>query len=238
MAEGTVYRDARTSPPVKVSYPQSLFKPQYFPGKPQNEQTGRYSVVVMIDKNNKDEMAFMKQLYADLDSVLKEKWPDEANRPRVPLAGHDRSVFKDGDKACNNQGIPRKENNPEYAGHWIFTAATTTKPPVVDRSKNPILDANELWGGCRCHVSVNAYSFVQPQNKGVTLGLNGVQKWADGEERFGGGRPAVDDMFEAGSEGDPANYGDNPFGGNPFDGKPKNDPFTGASAVPEDGGPF
>lgn len=221
MAEGTVFRAARTSPPVRVSYPQ-IFTPKTF----QAGQTPRFSIVLMIDKTNKEQMDFMKGLYKDATEVLNEKWPDPNTRPRIPLTGHDSSLFKDGDIACNKQGIPLKEKNPEYAGHYIIRAGTTTKPVVVNRSRAPISDANEVYGGCWCNVNINTYSFNQQQNKGVTIGLNGVQKWKD-DESFGSGRPAVDEMFDAGTENDPANYGDNPFSG-------MGDPFAGAGVQQKD----
>lgn len=46
----------------------------------------------------------------------------------------------------------------------------------------------------------------------MTFGLNGVQFWDDGD-RIGGGRPALNNMFEAdaGGQNDPANY--DAFGG-------------------------
>ena len=76
-----------------------------------------------------------------------------------------------------------------------------------------ILDANEIYGGCYCKVNMNVYTFEQPLNKGVTIGLNGIQKWADGEA-LGGGRPPLDEMFDVAASGsdNPANYGD-PFSG-------------------------
>lgn len=221
MPRGTVSKEARTSPPVRVSYPQ-VFTPKTF----RAGQTARFSIVIMVAKSDSDQVNWMKQLYKDAQEALLEKWPNEVERPRIPLTGHDSSLFKDGDSAINKQGIPLVEKNPEYAGHYILRASTTQKPFVVDRRRTPITDQNEVYGGCFCLVNVNIYTFEQPENKGVTLGLNGLQKWEDGDA-FGGGRPAIDEMFDVYDDGsnDPANYsdafgpapgGDDPLGlGNP-----------------------
>jgi hypothetical protein len=205
MAEGNVSKEPRTSPPVRISYPQ-IFTPKTFKAG----DTPRFGLVFMIDKKSKEQMDFMKQLHKDASEALVEKWPDEAKRPRIPLVGHDKSLFKDGDTACNNSGIPLIETNAEYAGHYIVRAGSTSKPGIANRAMQEIIDFNEIYGGCWCKVNVNAYTFVQPQNKGVTLGINGVQKWTDGES-FGAGRPPLDEMFtpDSGAD-DPANY-PNPF---------------------------
>lgn len=204
----SIAQDSRTSPVMRISYPQ-VFTPKAF----QAGQTPRYGVVILIDKKDKEQMAFMRLLHADAAAVLAVKWPNPETRPRIPLTGHDKSVFKDGDTALNNQGIPVKERNPEYTGHYFVRAGSTQKPIVVDRNRNEIRDPNEIYGGCYCKVNVNAYTFDQALNKGVTLGLNGIQKIRDGEA-FGGGKPPLDEMFEAEAGGaeDAANYAD-PFAG-------------------------
>ena len=198
---GTISKPARTSPLLRVSYPQ-VFVPKTFAAG----DVPRYSIVLMIDKTNKEQMEFMKQLHQDASKALVEKWPDESTRPRIPLTGHDNSLFKDGDAACNKQGIPLREKNEEYIGHYIIRAGTTTKPMLVNKGRQEILDTNEIYGGCYCKVNVNIYTFERPENKGVTCGLNGLQKMDDGES-FGGGRPSVDTMFTAeGGADDSANY--------------------------------
>ena len=208
MASNNVSKPARTTPAVRVSYP-TLFNPRAF----QAGATPKYGIALMFEKSNKEHMDFLKQLHGDMKAALEEKWPDESKRPRIALMGDTRSPIKDGDKTVNNQGIPIAEANPEYEGHWIIRANTATRPIVVDRNKAEILDANEIYGGCMCKVNLNVYTYDMSANKGVTVGLNGVQKWADGES-FGGGRPSADSMFEAaGGADDAANYGDvDPFG--------------------------
>jgi len=225
MASNNVSKPARTTPSVRVSYP-TLFTPRAF--QPGNDP--KYGIVMMFEKTNKEHMAFLKLMHQDCELAMGEKWPKAETRPRVALIGDTRSPIKDGDKTLNNNGIPLCENNPEYAGHFIIRANTSSRPVVVDRNKAEILDSNEVYGGCFCKVNLNCYTFDMSANKGVTFGLNGVQKWSDGES-FGGGRPGLDEMFEASAGQDnPENYaaGNDPFAG------------TAPSVIPEvvGGNPF
>lgn len=204
MASTSVAKEPRTSPPLRISYP-TVFVPKPF----QAGQTPRFGVAVMINKKDKVQMDFLRVLHKDATDVMAEKWPNPETRPRIPLTGHDKSLFKDGDTALNNQGIPIREKNPEYVGHYIIRANSTQQPVLVDKGRQEIVDSREIYGGCYCKVNMNVYAYDQPSN-GVTIGLNGLQKWADGES-FGSGRPPVDEMFDAETgANDPANY-DNPF---------------------------
>ncbi|MDA8113552.1 MAG: DUF2815 family protein [Acidithiobacillus sp.] len=217
MGNENVSKPARTSPPLRVSYTQSLFTPKTF----QQGQKPAYSMTAMIDKNVPEQMAWLKQLYKDAEEALAEKWPDPAKRPRIPLIGETNSLFKDGDKTTDKQGVPLKEKNPEYAGHYILRMSSKVKPFVVDRNRQEILTADEVYGGCFCKVNCNVYTYEMELNKGITCGINGVQKWAEGE-RFGGGRPSLESMFDAAPPVAGA------AGGDPFAGAPtpvEEDPF-------------
>ena len=218
MAGKNVGAPHRTSPPVRVSFP-TIFTPKPF----QAGDTPKYSIVVMLDKADKDHMAFVKQIHADLKYCLETQWPKEADRPRVPLVGETYSPIKDGDKTKNKNGIPLVEKNAEYANHYIIRAATANKPVCVDKNMSEILDTNVIYGGCYCKINLNAYAYASGSG-GVTFGLNGVQFTADGDS-FGGGRPPTSEMFDDAGADDPSNYG-------------SDDPFAGTSNVQEEDTPF
>ena len=133
-------REARRSPKARVSYTQGMFTPKAF----KEGDTPKYGVTLMIDKTNKEQMAFLTLLHQDLVECLNEQWPDELTRPRSPLFGGTRSPIKDGDATVNSQGIPLAEKNPEYAGHWIIRVGNTFKPAVVDRNRMEITDQNRV----------------------------------------------------------------------------------------------
>ena len=193
--------NAITTPPVRVSYTNAVFTPRAItPGA-----DPKYSIVLLFDKSNKEQMACLKALHAAAQAAHDEKWPDKTKAPRIPIIGHDKSCIKDADKNADGQGVPLAEKNPEYAGHYIIRAGSKSRPVVVDQNRQELLDKEAVYGGCWCKVNINPYAYSGTENKGVTFGLNGVQFWKDGE-RFGSGRPRVEDMFEAAGSDDPANY--------------------------------
>ena len=202
MAKTRVTKDARTTPAIRVSFPQQLFTPKSIKGG-----EPKYGVALMFDKSDTAHMDFMKGIHADMQAALAEYWPDESARPRNALIGETLSPIKDGDVTVNKKGIPLKEKNPEYAGHYIIRVNSSDRPVVVDKNRQEIIDSKVVYGGCFCKVNINAYTYDGELSQGVTIGLNGVQKWADGES-FGAGRPAIDSMFEAapGGSDDEANY--------------------------------
>jgi hypothetical protein len=188
-----------TTPPVRVSFPQIFVPKAIADGEP------RYSIALMFDKNNPEHKECLKQLRAEAQTALEEKWPDPAKRPRIPIVGDTLSCIKDGDTTKNKQGVPLCEKSQAYAGHFIISAASKQKPAVVDRRMQEVLDKSIVYGGCYCKVNINAYAFDVKSNAGVTFGLNGVQVWKDGDPF--GNRPRTIDMFSA-DEGqdDPSNY--------------------------------
>jgi hypothetical protein len=199
--------ESRTTPEVVVTFPKVL--------KPESYQGGKAarSVRILFDKNNTGHMAFLKLFAADMNKVMADEWPDANDRPRIPVTGHDKSPIKDGDKNCNQQGIPFKEKYPELAGHYFLNASKyvndknpTAYIPVVDKNKADILDASEIYSGCICCVNINAYARTRQDNPGISVGLNGIQKRKDGERIGGSGGPSVDDMFESTGAADPLNY--------------------------------
>ena len=58
----------------------------------------------------------------------------------------------------------------------------------------PILDSTQLYSGVWARVSINAFAFNTQGNKGVSFGLNHVQKVRDGD--YLGGRSKAEDDFE------------------------------------------
>ena len=78
----------------------------------------------------------------------------------------------------------------------MFTASSKQRPNVVDLNLQPILNATEIYSGMYANVGVTFFAYNAPQNKGIGVGLENVQKVADGEP-LGGGRAAVEDDFQA-----------------------------------------
>lgn len=91
-----------------------------------------------------------------------------------------------------------KPEDEAYAGCYYVNANCKTKPGVVDKDCNPILDQDEIYSGCYGRASVTFYPFEVGGNKGIACGLNNVQKLKDGEPLGGRNSADVDfaDAFE------------------------------------------
>lgn len=145
------------------------------------DQDPKFSVVLLIPKTDTKTVAAIRRAQqAALEAGKETKFGG-----RVPKAWKD--TFRDGDEEGD------LDRNPEYEGHWFMTVSSKTKPGVVDQDVNPILDSTEVYSGCYARVSINAFPFSTQGNKGVSFGLNHVQKLRDGD--YLGGRSKAEDDF-------------------------------------------
>ena len=75
-----------------------------------------------------------------------------------------------------------------------MSVSSKTKPGIVDKDVDPILDSTEVYSGCFARVSINAFAYNKQGNRGISFGLNHVQKLADGD--YLGGRSKAEDDFD------------------------------------------
>lgn len=143
----------------------------------------KYSVVLLIPKTDKKTIKALR----DAQQAALEAGKDRLFGGKLPKGWKD--TIHDGDEEGD------LDKNPEYEGHWYMNVSSKTKPGVVDRALNPIIDSTEVYSGCFARVSINAYPYSQAGNKGVSFGLNHVQKLRDGD--FLGGRSRAEDDFDA-----------------------------------------
>lgn len=146
-------------------------------------QDPKYSCVLLIPKSDK---LTMKKLRAAQQAAL-ENGKNGVFKGRIPKDWKD--TIKDGDEDAD------LEQNPEYEGHFYMSVSSKTKPGIVDRDVQPIIDSTEIYSGCFARVSINAFPYSVQGNKGVSFGLNHVQKMGDGD--YLGGRSRAEDDFEA-----------------------------------------
>ena len=146
------------------------------------EAEPRFSTVIMIPKS--DTATYRKIVAAQ--KVALENGKDSTFKGRIPKDWHD--TLKDGDEDAD------LDQNPEYAGHWYMSVASKTRPGIVDKDVQPIVDSTEVYSGCYARVSINAFPYNVQGNKGVSFGLNHVQKIADGD--YLGGRSRAEDDFD------------------------------------------
>lgn len=137
----------------------------------------KYSVSLIVPKDDKKTIAAIN---AAIETAKKE------------------GVSKFGGKVPANLKLPLRDGSadrPEdeaYANSYFINANSTTKPGVVDKNLQPILDTTEVYSGCYGRASITFYAFNQNGNKGIACGLQHIQKLADGEPLSGRSRPEDD----------------------------------------------
>lgn len=160
---------------VRLSFP-SLWSTEVFNG----QDTGKYAASFLVEKDSKQG----KELAALVKQVGEEKFGKGAK----------------GVKFCIKDGDDPELGYDGYAGMWAIKANTKRRPVVIDRSKTPVTeDDNVVYAGCYVNVSIDVYAMDNQWGKRVGCQLNGLQFAKDGEA-FGGGGNAMDDFEEIESD--------------------------------------
>lgn len=123
----------------------------------------------------------------------------EKDKAKVGTSGV-KSPLLDGD-AKDDDGNYRYKGE-ENRGHYLLRAANyNRRPAVVDQQVQEIIEPDKLYSGCYGNIRVNFYGYATTTNKGISPGLEAVQKIRDGERLSAGGVDpkavfsAVDDDF-------------------------------------------
>lgn len=151
----------------RLSYAH-LFQP-YTSDPDENEP--RYSVVLLIPKGDKKTLDSIKkaQLAALEVGVERGLWKS------IPKGWS--NTLRDGDDDPKIDS----DKNPEYEGHYFMNVSSKTRPAVADRSAHPVIDESEVYSGCFARAKINCFPYSVKGNRGVSFGLNGIQKLGDGE---------------------------------------------------------
>lgn len=182
MAKGNgIQRTKVTTGKVRLSYAH-LFAPY----SNREDIDPKYSTAILVSKKDKATVAALKK--AEKNAIEDGISRNLFTAKDVKL-GKIKSIIHDGD---TDQDL---EDNPEYEGCLYLTVSSRTKPGIVDRNLDPIIDSTELYSGAYVRVSLNAFPYSVQGSKGVSFGLNNVQKLADGEPL--GGRTRAEDDFDA-----------------------------------------
>lgn len=164
------------TPRFRVSYP-NVFKAR------KNDLSGKdeYSVVALFPKGadlsvlkKAAEAAIVAKLGAD-----KAKWPKGLRNPIRDQAERE----KDG-----------KLPEGHEAGAFFINLKSTERPGVVDENVQDIIEERKFYSGCWAIANVRAYYYDQKGNRGVSFGLQNIQKVADGDPL--GGRVRPTDAFK------------------------------------------
>ena len=157
------------------------------------DQEPKYSLMALIPKSDKKTLARIKAAQkAAVELGIGSKW---GGKKPAKLG----NTLRDGDDG--------EMDGAEFEGCYFIRVSSKTKPGVVDTALNPIIDSTELYSGCYGRVSMNFFPYDTAGNRGVSAGLNNVQKTRDGEPL--GGRSRAEDDFDVYDTGDSSDdYGD------------------------------
>lgn len=184
------------TPTFRLSFP-ALFAPRL--NKMNPSATPKYGMTMLIPKteNIQPLKDAMKQAVVDKWGADQTKWPKNLHNP-----------IQDGDEKADWDG---------YEGHWFIRCTTQIQPPVYGPDCTPVKDQKSVYAGCYCRAMVHTFAWENTGKRGVSFGVDAVQKVRDGEP-FTGGFDAVKNfgvVEGASSSEDPMAYA-----------KPAADPFA------------
>lgn len=155
--------------PCRLSYAH-IWEPKQVNGTGDS----KYSCCLLIKKND---TAAVAKLRAVIEAVKTDpkalaKWGGSVPKNlKTPL--------RDGDA---------EKDDDAYAGCWFLNASANEnrRPCIIDRACNEVLDQNEVYSGCYANVKIGMFAYNASGSKGISAGLEVIQKVRDGERLSGG----------------------------------------------------
>lgn len=154
---------------------------------------GKYDACLLIDKSTPEGKATVKMVRECIaEAIAKgiaERWGGKKpSRLREPL--------RDGDDDRGAQGTPVNEGQfaAVYQGCFFVNAKSNSRPDVVDRKLNAILDKEEVYAGCRGVASLSFFPYKNSGNCGVGCAINSFVKVKDGDPIAG--KPTAQSEFK------------------------------------------
>ena len=144
-------------------------------------ETPKYSVSILIDKNDKSTMAKINAAIKEAMVVGNSKLADKSGKV---VEAKLKMPVRDGDT--------EREGDAGYANVFFINASSFKRPGIVDENLDPIIDQEEFYSGCYGRASLNFYAFNAQGNKGIAVGLNNIQKLEDGDRLDGSTLPEDD----------------------------------------------
>lgn len=154
--------------PVRLSFP-SLFSKTSFEGS-----EPKYSTVLLFPRG-----ADMTVLYDAAKKTAADAFAGKSGGLHNP--------FRDQGEKGHVGGYEK--------GAIFMTVSSKQRPGIVGPDGKPLVDEEDVYAGCWALVTVRPFSFDAKVKKGVSFGLQNVQKIAD-DEPFAGGASAEEE-FEA-----------------------------------------
>lgn len=143
----------------------------------------KYSLTLLIPKSDKATLGAIQAAIRDAADAFRAKNGPNSLPPKPSVTLHD------GDGMRPNG----EEFGPECRGCMVITASSKNQPVVVDEFRNPITDPTEVYSGCYGRAAINFFGYSRNGKKGISAGLQSVQKLYDGEP-LGGARGSANDF--------------------------------------------
>jgi len=150
------------------------------PKKIDENSEPKYSVSLIIPKSDTKTLGLIKKAIEAAKEAGKAKFGGK-------IPANIKSPLRDGDE--------ERPDDPAYENAYFVTANAKTKPGLVDKNRQPIIDQEELYSGCYGHASITFFAFNTSGNKGVACGLNHLMKVKDGDS-LGGKSTAENDFAD------------------------------------------
>jgi len=182
-----------TTGEVRLSYAH-LLEPHAI----EEGQTKKYSVSLIIPKEDKETLKLIKEAIEEAKEAAKTKLAGKSGKIPANL----KIPVRDGDE--------ERPDDDAYANSYFINANSTKKPKILEFRKftaegkikaDPIDSEEDIYSGMYGLVSLNFYAFDTSGNKGIAAGLGNVLKTDDGD-RLGGGSSAEEDFDLADDEDD------------------------------------
>lgn len=165
----------KITPPFRAGF-VALFRPSAPQG---SNQEPKYSVRAMFPPTTD-----LSALKAEAQKAALDKWGD-----KVPKSL--RSPFRRNDELENPV--------PGIGDDWIvmtFSAKADRRPGLIGPAKEDIIDDSLVYSGCWMRAEVRPYAYDNQGNRGVSFGLQNVQKLRD-DEPLGSARIPASKVFDA-----------------------------------------
>lgn len=143
-----------------------------------DSQEPKYSVSLIIPKSDKDTIKKIKE------AIENAKIQGKTRKFEGKMPANLKTPLRDGDE--------ERPDDEAYANSYFVNANCKTKPGIVDKECNKILDQDEVYSGCYGRASISFYPYNVSGSKGIACGLSHIMKLKDGEPLGGRSTPESD----------------------------------------------
>ena len=142
-----------------------------------NGSEPKYSVSIIIPKSDTKTIDKIK-------AAIEAAKQDGVSKLGGKIPANLKTPLRDGD-------IDRADDEA-YIDSFFVNANSLTRPGIVDKDVQPIIDQTEFYSGCYGRAIIIFYAYNANGNKGIAAGLQNLQKLEDGEPLSGKSRPEDD----------------------------------------------